>query len=214
MFSRLFPPLVIFCFTLCLSGCVGRGCGCGSGFSLFGIFDKCSTIEQGAIPAPSGTYLSGWQALQAEKAEADDFVIYNYEWYMGKEELGPFGNYHIGEIAKRMIHSDQVVMIQTSEHKDVDQARLEKVVSALAMAGVPDAPNRVLVGYPRAEGIYGEEAPQIYGQYINRNQFNQGFGAGLGRGGLGNFGFGNFGGFGGGFVGGFGNFGGFGGFGF
>ena len=45
---------------------------------------------------------------QAELAEADDFVIYEHEWLYDPAALcgsirpGPYGSYHLTQIAKRL----------------------------------------------------------------------------------------------------------------
>jgi hypothetical protein len=186
----------------------------------------CPTIPKGAIPSPPGTYLNELRTRQATKAEYDDFVIYHHEWYLGGEELGPYGKYHLGQIARRLPVSPgfPVVLEPVRGQDALNENRRRLVVNWLAGAGIADAAQRVIVGYPGAEGLYGEEAPPIYIRMLQRNQFNQGFGNGFGGfgglgGGFGNFGgFGGFGGFGlggggfGGFGGGLGGFGGFGGF--
>jgi hypothetical protein len=51
-----------------------------------------------------------------------------------------------------------------------DPARNEQrravIVAYLAQAGVHDPETRVILGYPEAEGLYGEEAPIIYNRMI------------------------------------------------
>jgi hypothetical protein len=155
--------------------------------------DACADIPQGAIPAPLGTYTREWYTRQAEKAESDDFVIYLHEWYMGGLKLGPYGEYHIGQIAKRLAGSPYPVVIQLSMKQELDKPRLEHIVQRLVEAGHPDAQTRVVLGFPEAEGLQPDEAERVYEDMINTRGFLGGFN---------NFGrFGTFGGFGGGFGG-------------
>jgi hypothetical protein len=50
------------------------------------------------------------------------------------------------------------------------------VVYYLTLAGVPDAEDRVVLGFPEAEGLYGDEAERIYSQMISGRPTG-GFGA-------------------------------------
>ncbi|MCS6977851.1 MAG: hypothetical protein NZM31_12715 [Gemmatales bacterium] len=178
--------------------------------------DNCATIPPGAQPAPNGTYVQRFRDVQAAKAEADDFVIYKYEWSYGTAELGPFGQYHVNEMVKRLPFVPFPVLIQAhTTDGELNQRRREYVVRLLEMNGIADAEQRVVLGFPEAEGLYGEEAPRIYGMMLMPQT---GMFGGLGGFGLGGWGgFGGLGGFGfpgwGGGFGGFFGFPGFGGFG-
>lgn len=176
--------------------------------------DNCATVPPGAQPAPNGTYVRRVQEVQAAKAEADDFVVYKYEWYLGGCELGPFGKYHLNEMIKRLPFVPFPILIQAHTlDGQLNEQRRCHIVQALALNGIPDAEQRVVIGFPEAEGLYGDEAPRIYAQMITEQT-----GFNLLQGGFGNnnffsnFGFGNAG-FGGGFGGGYGGLGGYGGFG-
>jgi hypothetical protein len=167
--------------------------GCASTGNWWNI-DNCATIPPGAQPAPLGTYVHRFQDVQAAKAEADDFVIYKYEWRPNSPVLSPFGMYHINEIIKRLPFVPFPVMIQVNEvDGQLNEARRCAIVQALTMNGIPDAETRVILGFPEAEGLFGEEAENLYPQLIS--DFNPFFGAGLGGNGL----------FGGGFGGGIGS---------
>lgn len=167
--------------------------------------DNCSTIPQGAIPVPNGTYVHAWQNAQAHKAEADDFVFYRQEWYLGGQELGPYGRYHLHQVVKRLPAEPFPVVVQPVPDEHLNETRRQLLVQYLAMNGVPDADQRVIVAFPEAEGLNGEEAPIVYRQMIRGTG---GFGGNTGIGGsvsgLG-------GGFGGGIAGGMGGLGGIGG---
>ena len=207
-----------------LSGCChdscGKGCGwggwggCGTGHCSTSLFNKCADVPCGALPAPLGSFVRRFEKIQADKAEADDFIVYLCEWYMGGEDLGPYGEYHMKLMANRLAEVPFQVVVQPCPDRDQNERRKMKVIEALGASGFPDAPNRVVIAYPDVEGLDGNEAPRIYYQMLQRGIFNNrigsGGGAGGGFGGGGQFGGGsNFGGFGGG--GGGSNFGGFGG---
>jgi hypothetical protein len=190
-----------------LAGCIGRQ----GRFAL----DNCSRIPPGAIPAPNGTWTQAWQHAQASKAEADDFVVYKHEWFLGGDQLGPYGQYHIDQMAKRLPQVPFPVLIQAEPDPQLNEVRRQVVVQALAMAGIPDADARVVIGFPQPGGLWGDEVSIIYLQMI---QGAGGFGGNTGIGGSVSGGFGGgftggFGGFGGSFTGVGGGFGGFGGFG-
>lgn len=161
--------------------------------------NNCATIPPGAQPAPPGTYVNRFIAVQAAIAETDDFVIYKHMWYRGGTELGPLGRYQLDLITRRLPTVPFPVVIETSKNDSLDEQRRDVINGLLAARGYTD-PSRIIVAYPIAEGLYGEEAPRI----DNLLLFGGGFG-GIGNRG---FGFGGFGGFNS--LGGFGGFGGFG----
>lgn len=228
-FNKIFllPVGVLTCLLVgCCHDCSGQGSGKSRLFSgmrrsgYWPCVDKCSTIAPGTLPAPNGSYMSAWQLQHKIKADADDFVIYQNEWVDNTTVLGPFGQKHIEKIVQGLPQAKFPVVIEPNwEDPSVNPPRLNKIIQLLAMRGVPDAPQRVVMGWSQAEGLYGDEAERIYFN-MHRNQIRQfgyGFGGFGGIGGLGGFGlpgFGGFGGFGGGMggLGGFGGFGGMGGF--
>jgi hypothetical protein len=182
-----------------LIGCVSTDTNCSGGTCKKpGWFGKCQTIPKGAIPQPYGWFVHGWENAQCAKAEADDFVIYKHEWFKGGTELGPYGTYHIQQILKRLPGVPFPVLIQfQTQDPAKNEMRRMVIVNYLAQAGVPDPDTRVVLGYPEAEGLYGDEATRIYQQMISQhNLLNQFGGLGGGFGGL-NFAPGLGGGFGG-----------------
>lgn len=124
--------------------------------------DNCSDIEQGAIPQPIGTFTGAYLNRQAMKAEGDDFVIYYNEWLDGKSELASYGSAHVARIAGRLPTTPFLVVVQPEPgYADLSAPRREVVVDTLLKAGIADAPARVVIARPRAEGLYGEEAERI-----------------------------------------------------
>jgi hypothetical protein len=174
----------------------GQGCpSCGFdgpdggfGFGSHGrpcpwIIDNCAQIPRRAQPAPSGTYVNRWFFLQDQKAELDDFVIYLNMWFRGGTELGPMGRYYLDMIANRMGRHPMPIVIETSHDDRLDDARREVLITLLERRGLKD-PTRVIVAYPIAEGLLGEEAPRIAAFYL----YGGGYGGYGGLGGLGGFG--------------------------
>jgi hypothetical protein len=152
--------------------------------------DNCANIPKGAQPAPAGTYLNKFIETQAGLAEQDDFVLYKHMWYRGGTDLGPLGRYQLDLIAKRLAKVPFPVVIATSKSDALDETRRQVVISMLAARGIND-PTRVIVAYPIAEGLYGEEAFRIYNGILfggyGYGNYNAGGGAGGGAGGYGNF---------------------------
>lgn len=187
-------------------GCSGPACGKRSKWSVWNCFcqgpgcDKCAVVPRGAQPAPNGYYLHQWMGQQAGKAEADDFVLYNHMWYMGGTQLGPLGRYQLDLIAKRLNREPFPVVIATSKDPALDQNRRETVIALLAQWGHVD-PTRVIVAFPAAEGLYGEESFRIYNGLLRVGGFGMGgmMGGGMMGGGMmggmgvGGFGYGGFG---------------------
>jgi hypothetical protein len=133
----------------------------GAGVVLLGLVtgcchDKCCCKDPVVIPPPTGTHTHEIFDLQAQKAEADDFVIYKNEWFNAGTKLGPYGDYHLDQIAKRLPTVPFPVVIQPEADPGLNQARLEVIITCLANKEIPDADHRVIIAYPQAEGLFGE----------------------------------------------------------
>jgi hypothetical protein len=111
------------------------------------------------------------QQIQADKAEASDFVIFPNEWFLGGTEFGPYGKYHMTEMVRRLPTVPFPVVIQPMWDTALNEARRQIVVAFLTQNGIPDAEQRVLIAYPTAEGLYGEEAEIVYRNMIRNYRF-------------------------------------------
>jgi hypothetical protein len=193
------------------------------------LVDKCATVPPGAQPLPNGAFVKAAHDIQVRNASADKYVVYLHEWYMDGVELGPWGRQHVNLIARRLTaaaapladatHEGAIVLppklpvlVQACPDDRVNETRRQAVAERLLQLGIYDAAERVIVGFPEAVDLDGNEAPRIYSEMLSPNH-NPHSGAYNPYGG-GGFGYGGFGGFGGfGFPGTFGGFGGLGGFG-
>ena len=172
-----------------LPGCVGWGERRG-----------CEDIPPGAIPPCNGTHAQEIFRKQAEIAEADDFVIYEHEWLYdpltgcGTNKPGPYGTYHLNKIVKRLPDVPFPVLIQVNPVDDrLNEARRVAVVVFLKANGILDADTRVILGFPEAEGLFGEEAAGIFRQgymtrWLQTNPYGGAYGGYSGYGGYGAFG--------------------------
>jgi hypothetical protein len=142
---------------------------CGSWLCV----DNCATIPPGAQPALPGTYVNRFINTQDTLAETDDFVIYKHMWLKGGKTLGPLGRYQLDQIAKRLPGVPFPVVVATSKNDELDEARREHIIALLAMRGLTD-PTRVIVAYPVAEGLYGEEAERIWQSYLRAGLYQSG----------------------------------------
>jgi hypothetical protein len=149
--------------------------------------NQCQKVPPGAIPAPSGTYVTQWYARETMLAQMDMFVVYGNEWFQGGVVLGPYGFNHVLQIARRMACVPWPLVIQPDLRPGYDAQRRAVIVQYLARAGVPNPGERVVLGFPRAEGLYGDEAPRIYYSMISgQGTTGAGYGgSGFGTGGLG-----------------------------
>ncbi|HUG90894.1 MAG TPA: hypothetical protein VML55_08680 [Planctomycetaceae bacterium] len=164
----------------------------------------CPDIPRGAIPPAVGTHVANWQATQAHLAEADDFVVYQYEWAGETAALGPFGTRHLDGLAARLPGEPGPVVVEPSGASELDQARRAKLVEELAARGALGADALVVIGWPAAEGLHGQEAERLNRGYLQSgSRTGGGFGGGAPGGGStfgGTGGFGTGGGGGGGFY--------------
>jgi hypothetical protein len=149
-----------------------------------GLVDKCATIPPGAIPQPIGTHVNEVITRQVAKAEMDQFAIYLYEWAGDSANLGPFGSRHIEHLAARLPQVAFPVVIEPDCDPGVNEARRLTVVAFLEQHGIANAAQIVHLGYPQAEGLYGDEAERVYRQMLtpgnvnnlnNQNSFQNGF---------------------------------------
>jgi hypothetical protein len=150
------------------AGCCSTKSGCQSGTG-----GACGELPKGALPADPGAYVREFQFRQCAKAEADDFVIYQYEWMQDTPDLSPFGRRHLAT-ASRRLEADAPfgLMIEASVDPKLDEARYLALTDILGQLGVADPATRVRIGVPAAEGLFGEEAQRVYRNIL--------FGAGLG----------------------------------
>jgi len=199
-----------------LTGCVCAGmtctsvalaqpcCGHGAlGDFLHGYNDPCANIPPGTQPAPPGTYINKLFKIQAAKAEMDDFVIYRHMWLNNGTELGPLGRYQMDLITRRLPTVPFPVVVETAKEDKIDSVRRDVILSLLAPRGFND-PQRVIVAYPIAEGLNGDEIFRINNGIVGLDPNGQGRGGAGGLGGQSFFGPGFGGGFGAGGLGGFG----------
>lgn len=171
-------------------GILSLSMGC---YSDWGV-DRFADIPPGAIPEPSHTTVHRHFETQAAKAEADDFVFYRHEFYMDGKELGPYGQYHLRLVANRIHTVPFPILVQAVPDPKLNEARRQTVILALKRVGLDDIDHRVIVGFPEAEGMSGEEAERVNaslpqagtgvngnnlrnGGFMGNNFFNNGFGS-------------------------------------
>ncbi len=137
----------------------------------------CEDIPPGAIPQPNGTYLCQWNHAEMARADQDNFVIYHYEWSADAAKLTQFGLEHVAQIAQGLPQVTYPVVIECSPDQHLNETRRTAVLEALGNCHVSIIPERVIVGRPGAEGLYGDEAAGIAGR-----MFRNGVGGGQGGG--------------------------------
>lgn len=194
------------------ASCDAGSCGkCGGWFKWNKCGGGCSCLEElkttihahATTPDCLGGAMHRILGAQVERGRADHFVIYDNEWLGDSATPGPFGRGHLERIAKRVGETSYPVVVVPTGNPAIDAPRRRVVVTRLALAGLTDADQRVVLGYSEAEGLYGEEAVMLYPLMLSARFRGAGFGRGIG--GLGGFGGGLGGGFGlGGLGGGFG----------
>jgi hypothetical protein len=114
------------------------------------------------MPAPLGTYVRAFQKTQTTLAEADDFVLYEYEWAEGSTVLSHYGQNHLMSLLPRIPSVPFPVLIQAHPSVTLNQLRRQAIVKILLAHGIGDAEMRVKVGLPEAEGLDGEEAVLVH----------------------------------------------------
>src|SRR5580658_9886400 len=89
---------------------------------------ECRDIAKGAIPTPAGTHLCQWTNWEINRAEADGFIIYQYEWVEAKPS--PFGERHLAELACQIPRGNNPIIVEPSGDCALDDKRRMAVVEA------------------------------------------------------------------------------------
>lgn len=142
---------------------------------------SCNDITPGAIPQPNGTYSSQWVNEQADRAQQDQFVIYQYEWAADGVSLTPHGQEHVLQIAQRLPQASWPITIEPGDSPQANESRRKAVCETLAKAGCPVDYEQIVFGRSEAEGLYGTEADAVSrgmlggksGQDANAGQFSR-----------------------------------------
>jgi hypothetical protein len=159
---RRFTAMPIWMGALVTAGAAALSTGCHeTGDACFWPTDKCADIPCGAIPRPAGVYSCQWQTEQKLRAEQDKYVIYQCEWYLGGDHLGPDGRRHIDAIAKKLDGVPYSVLIEKSDNVTLNETRRKYIIATLTSLGVRDAEKRVVLDYSEAEGFEGTEAVRL-----------------------------------------------------
>jgi hypothetical protein len=147
------------------------------------------------MPEPLGAHLNRFIQVETAKAEATQFVFFLNEWYMGGVELGPMGSRHLAAVAKALPQTQFKVVLAPCGNPAVDQARRSLLVQGLAQHGIANADGRVVIDFPEALDLAGEQADRVYYRWLysdtnnlNRNQLGYGWGGIGGWGGMGGWG--------------------------
>ena len=149
--------------------CGGLG-GCGTtGNRSWWCIDNCATIPKGAITPPPGTLLYQINGGQHELAQAERLYVYKHEWYLDKTDPGPDGRRHLAAISRLLncvpanwpvvvepVVPEEEKVVSFEATRKLNDERRQKVVEYLLVHGHPEANERVILGYPTAEGLYGD----------------------------------------------------------
>jgi hypothetical protein len=111
------------------------------------------------------------------RADQDNFVIYQYEWSADGTKLTPFGQEHLARIALGLCQVPSPVIVEPSADERLNEFRRMAVLETLANCHVQIVPDRVILGRPEAEGLYGQEAPGIARGMFTTSGGGQGGGA-------------------------------------
>ena len=162
--NRWFATSGLVLLTLAATGCCETG------------HKSCNDIPPGAIPQPNGTYLCQWNHAETDRAIQDHFVIYQYEWSADGTRLTSSGQEHLMRIAQRLPQVCFPVVIEPVSDPRLNELRRLTVLEGLANCHVPIVPDRVVLGRPGAEGLYGQEAPGVAAGMLGSQGGGQGAG--------------------------------------
>src|SRR5262245_22415129 len=73
---------------------------------------RAGGVTPATVREKLGASIHRIMAAQVEKAEVDQFVLYELEWVGNTAQLGPAGQYHLGRIIQRLPETNYSVIIQ------------------------------------------------------------------------------------------------------
>ena len=144
-------------------------------------------------PPEVGWHVDAINKVQADRAQADELVIYRYEWadgaVLGRPVLSGTGERHLQRMETALLHGTvpggAAVTIEPSADPALDAARQAAIANRLRQ-DTPGVSAAVVVALPRAHGIEGEEAANVDADTPRGGQTNgSGSGGSSGSGGLG-----------------------------
>ncbi|MCO6457241.1 MAG: hypothetical protein J5I93_18240 [Pirellulaceae bacterium] len=112
------------------------------------------------------TVLSHFQA-QVDNGAAGQLVLYRFDFHNEQNSdhsrLNPYGLRRLRKMAALLSFSGLPLIVEeTVETPQLNAARREQVIRALAEMSVAVDPQRVVLGDPPVHGLDGTEAPLIY----------------------------------------------------
>lgn len=144
---------------------IAMGSACFGLSSVSGCYwlnpDKCPDLPCGAISAPPGAALGEWASAQAQRAEADDFVIYEADWVAGGTQLSPAAQGRLMRVADRVACGESCLLISPTENDGLNADRRFALENHLATAGWPGMADSIQIGTPAALDLLGREAPTV-----------------------------------------------------
>ncbi|TVQ63012.1 MAG: hypothetical protein EA379_04750 [Phycisphaerales bacterium] len=140
---------------------------------------KREDIPAGAQPLPLGSSVREFNHRQAQKARADAFVFYRYEWDRETAELTEWGARHLNRVLSAMHREHHPIVIEPAPDASLNEARRRTIIAALARHDVDYPERRVVIAYPGALDMTGDDAILQFDKYI---QDSAGRGAGTGGG--------------------------------
>lgn len=162
-------PLMLLGFSILnMVGCTSCD-QCRSTYPFWKYHDHCADIPRGAIPQPAGTFSGQWHATQAAAAEVEQLTIYQADWRAQSDQLGPFGQRRLEQMAEQLQTCPNPIVIERSDSYDLDESRRQTVLVALAERGIANPLERVVVGYSSAYSLYGLEAKGIARSALERS---------------------------------------------
>jgi len=105
-------------------------------------------------------------------------MVYRREFLGHTAELSPGGKVHLERLVEQLEHIPGLILVERTDEREQDGARREAVVAYLAALGVPSPDQRVVIGIPEAEGLYGEEADALAARIFRGRGMARGMGAG------------------------------------
>jgi len=160
---------------------------------------KCDYMGN-ITPNPVGTLSDPVFQAQESNAEATDFIVHEHEWIGNSATLNERGKDHVQQIAARANQQDFPIVVEESSRStrpdtqfqypvhnndQLDAHRRAMLVEALAIMGVADAEDRVVVGHDFTPGFWHSQANQALQQgFSNRGGQGGGGGGGAGGGGI------------------------------
>lgn len=136
----------------------------------FTLQDRFIGFPDQFVEPPLGFDLAQHLGTMKAKADPHEFFLYRSDFVQDGTALSPGGALRLTSMANRLPGwLGPIVVEWTPDRPPLAEARKAAILSALASAGIPIEPDRLLIGPSPYPGLIGDVAAEYYPIYLQRS---------------------------------------------